>query len=152
MFVYGDCILHARFYTPVSNGVAEITKSSNLKGCPWSSVYVVYVPIPCHISLEKIYFLSALWSMKHSHKLHKMQWCRISLYTTPVMCTRHDTNAHNPRGWPSPFLWVDPKFVSRVTYCREYRNLHICFHTCPPWKSNLQLWRCECHALPTEPH
>ena len=34
--------LCARFYTPVSYGVAEIAESTNLKGCPQIFVYIVY--------------------------------------------------------------------------------------------------------------
>jgi hypothetical protein len=33
----------AGFYTPVSNGVVEISKSTNLKWCPHTFVYIVYM-------------------------------------------------------------------------------------------------------------
>ena len=36
MFVYGDCMA-------VCNGVAEIAKSTNLKECPHTFVYIVYL-------------------------------------------------------------------------------------------------------------
>jgi hypothetical protein len=35
-------LLCAQFYTPVSNGVAEIAESTNFKVCPHTSVYIVY--------------------------------------------------------------------------------------------------------------
>jgi hypothetical protein len=45
MFVYGDCVLD--FIHLSATGVAEIAKSTHLKGCPHTYVYIVSLTVHC---------------------------------------------------------------------------------------------------------
>ena len=44
MFVYGDCMAVCSIFIHLSAmAVAEIAKSTNLKGCPHKFAYIVYI-------------------------------------------------------------------------------------------------------------
>ena len=62
MFVYGDCMALVDFIHQSAMGVAEIAKSTNLKGCPNLCIYTVPVksldtPTHSRVLLHLYYFL-----------------------------------------------------------------------------------------------
>jgi hypothetical protein len=69
--------LCARFYTSVSNGVAEIAESNHLKECPHTFIYIVYDSL-----INYDHFLYApihQWSFYKEHGKH-------NTFMTCVMC------------------------------------------------------------------